>query len=304
MSYSKQTLVAEIRRLLNDNPSQDTCTEAMTTTETDLDVADGTQYAAGGIVEFQDDGEQCLIQSIASNTLTVVRNYGFSVGTTAGTGTTHSINTAILRDPIFPYKHVTDAVSASIAGLWPYVYKEVTDAITPTPGTRWYNVSTASIAMLELSSAIQATTDVQPVPFYYGTNRGAYPIELRFNIPTAVAANGMAYYIPFHKNLTNAIQISGIGKVTDTETVAGTYDDFSAGVQADCISYYTVSRLIASTDISRTTQEDIGMGDKTVASGSRTRIASYWQDRALQERNKWKMELDVTLPRIKKWGHF
>ena len=304
MSYAKATLVANIRRILNDTPSQDICVEAMDTTEAGLDVADGTLYAAGGIVEFQDDGEQCLITSITGNTLTVVRNYNFSVTTTAGTGTSHAINAAILREPTFPYRHITDAVTASVAGLWPYVYKEVADSISLTTNTKWYNVTTASIAIRELSSAIQATTDSQPRPFYYGVARAAYPIELRFNIPTAIAANGAAYYIPYHKNLTNAVIIAGLGKVTTTETTPGTYDDFSAGAEVDCIAYYTVARLVGATDISRSTAEDIPMGDKTVASGGRTRIASYWEDKALAERNKWKMELDITLPRMKKWGHF
>lgn len=303
MSYSRQTLVADIRRILNDNPSQDTCTEAMDTTETALDVADGTLYAAGGVVEFQDDGEQCLIQSVSGNTLTVVRNYNFSVGTTAGTGTSHSINTAILRDPTFPYKHITDAISAAINGLWPYVYKEITDSFTPTPGTKWYNVSTASIAMLELSSAVQVTTSTVPEPYYYGTNRKTDLIELRFNVPTAIAANGMAYYITGANNQTNAINISGIGAITDT-VATGNYSDFSAGMEADCIKYYAVDRLIGSTDISRTTAEDISMGDKTVPAGSRSRLASVWERRALIERNKWAMQLEITLPRMKKWGHF
>jgi hypothetical protein len=303
MSYAKATLVADIRRILNDAPAIDYAAEAMDTTETGLDVADGTLYSPGQIVEFQDDGEQCLIQSISGNTLTVVRNYNISVTTTPATGTSHANATRLLIDPVFPYRYISDAISASIAGLWPYVYKEVADSITPD-GSHWYNVSTASLAIRELSSAIQATTSTPSRPFYYGVNRGAYPIELRFNIPTSIAANGAAYYIPYAQNLTNAIVIAGIGKLADTQTTPGTYDDFSAGVEADCIKYYAVARLVASTDISRTTQEDITMGDQTVKSSDRTRIAGYWEQKALEERNKWKMELDITLPRMKKWGHY
>lgn len=290
---STGSLISQIRRILNDNPRIDTCLEAMDSSETGLDVGDGTLYSEGVVVEFQDNGEQCLIKSVSSNTLTVIRGYK---GTTAST---HDNNTTICVDPVFQYIQVAQAISASINGLYPYVYKELNDTITPVSGTKWYD--SAAPTMLEISSATQITADGTDV-FYYGVDRGAYPLDILHNVPTAIAASGVGYRVPFLRNTVNDININGIAPLTDT-TSSGTYVDFSEGVQTDCIIYYAVARLIGATDISRTTQEDIGMSDESVKPGSRTQLSAYWDNKARQERNKWQMELEITLPRRKKWGH-
>ena len=378
MSFSQATLITRIRRILNDDPYLDTCQEVMDTTETGLDVTDGTQYAAGTTIEFQDDGELCYVKSVASNTLTVVRNYGYSVTTTAGTGTGHNQYVQIARRPLFQYTQITDAISGAINGLWPYVYKSTLDSVTPVAGTKWYNVTSPAAITLstiatgatavattasahglgvgeaitiagtntaayhaswvvsavssptvfsfyvgtalgnatggtvtsisgsvpkEISSAVQATTATTPVPFYYGINRGAYPIDLVNNVPTSIAASGRAYHIPFLNNTTNQILVNGIAPVTPTVT-SGAYADLSDGLQTDCVSYYAVARLVASTDISRTTQEDITMGDESVTSGKRTSISAFWDQKGRMERNKWEQELKIILPRMQKWGHF
>mgnify|MGYP000154892807 CR=1 FL=1 len=66
-------------------------------------VADTTKYAIGNIVEFQDDGEQCLVTALASaTTLTVIRNFNYSVTSTAGTGTSHSLSTATAAHALHP----------------------------------------------------------------------------------------------------------------------------------------------------------------------------------------------------------
>lgn len=372
MSYSQSQLISDIRRILNDNPFLDPVAEDMDASETGLDVADGTLYSVGGTIEFQDtSGEQCLITSIATDTLTVSRGYN---GTTAAT---HTNGTSMALNPLVQYIQITDAVTASIRGLWPYVYQEVNDTVTPVTGTKWYamtaattatisgitNATTAVVtttaahglsvgdrvvisgvtptayngtwvvtavtsttfsiypgaqlgawssggtvtrynnaAMLEISSATQQT-DVTANPiFFYGINRNAYPIDIVFNLPAAVVSTGTGYLIPYLRNTDYDININGIGPLTPT-TSGGSYTDFSAGTESDCITYYAVSRLVASLDLSRTTQEDITMGDQTVTPTTRTKLAGYWSDMALAERRKWEMQLGITLPRRKKWGH-
>jgi len=297
MALAKATVVRRIRRILNDNPFQDTCTEAMDTTETGLDVADTTKYDVGAVVEFQDDGEQCLITVLASaTTLTVIRNYN---GAAPGTGTTHAISGAILRDPVFSYNQIEEAVDATLRGLWPHVYKAVTMSITPVAGTSWYEIDepTADNAteMLELSSITQVDSNTPTGYRYYGERRGMFPAYLHMDVPTTIAGSGVALYIPTLAN-TNTITVKGIGKLTATLATTN-YADISDGVEADTVVYYAVSRLVAATDISRSTQEDISLSDQTVVSGRRTSLAAYWQREAQKSRYTWERELARTLPR-------
>src|SRR3990172_21840 len=106
MAFAKATLIQRIRTRLNDNPFQTACTEAMDASETDLDVAATSKFDVGDIVEFQDDGEQCLVTALAdTDTLTVIRGFN---GTTA---TTHSSGVLTAKNPVFAYKQIEDAIA-------------------------------------------------------------------------------------------------------------------------------------------------------------------------------------------------
>lgn len=299
MAFSRATLINRIRRLLNDNPYMDICTEAMDTTETGLDVGDTTKYDIGATVEFQDDGEQCLVTALASaTTLTVIRGYNSA---TPGTGSAHSISAMIARDPVFQYTQIQEAVESVLRSFWPYVYKEVNLTLTPnTDGNRWYNVTNGDTTgeIMELSSVVQevgsgATSRI----FRYGERGDTYPVNIYNNLPTNKVASGQGIFIPYVRDASNSIFVNGIGRITAAYS-APNYSDISEGIQVDCVIYYAVARLIAGADISRTTQEDISMGDQTVVPGRRTEIAAYWEAKALALRNQWKMELDIRLPRM------
>ena len=293
MAFAKSTLISRIRKSLNDNPFVDVCTEAMDTTETDLSVADTTKYDVGSIVEFQDDGERCLVTALASATvLTVIRNFD---GATPGTGTSHSISAQILRDPVFPYNTIVEEIENSLRGLWPHVYKLKAYSITPVAGTTWYelddggDVSTA----MEISSVVQS---VNSKPFWYGARRDAYPVQIYHNVPTSIAASGVAINILYLRSTAANITVNTIAKITATLS-GSNYTDISEGVPANTVRYFAVAGCIANTDISRMTQEDITMSDESVRPMSRTQLASFWEAKAIRERRKWEHELRVTLPR-------
>lgn len=297
MAYAKATLVREIKAILNDNPFVTACTTSPNTTVTTMDVASTTKFDVGDIIEFQDDGERCLVTALTdADTLTVIRNFDGSNGSAVGTGTAHTAGVLIAKNPIFPFLSIVDTISESIYELWPYVYKKVEASITPVAGTKWYEVdeaATNSTEILELSSVVQ---DVDSKPFWYGTRRTSYPVRLHFEVPTTVAASGVALEIPFLRSTTNAIKVKGIGRITPTLATAN-YADFSAGVGANTIKYFTVATMLERTGISRATQDDITMTDESVRPGMRENIADYWRRKAVRERNIWKMELDRTLPR-------
>ena len=300
MALAKATVVRRIRRILNDNPWVDICTEAMDTTETDLSVADTTKWDVGAVLEFSDDGERCLVTALASATvLTVIRNYD---GASPGTGTSHSINAQVYRDPLFPYDAINDAIDASIhANLWPHVYKLVSATITPVSGTQWYEIDEAasnSTEMLGLSQVAQLDLGSPTGMYLYGERRSEYPVKLHRGVPTSLAGSGVAIYIPRLRNATNSITVRGIGRVTNTLSSTD-YADLTDGVQAEAVIYFAVARLVAATDIARTTQEDINMTDETVVSGRRTSVGAYWFEKAVQARRAWEQDLAISLPR--KW---
>lgn len=307
MTYTQQNSVKNIRAILHDNPWHDISAEVMDTTEVGLDVTDGTKWSAGDIVEFQDDGEQCLVQSISSNTLTIIRNYLFSVGATAGTGTTHVTSGDIVKNPTFTYSEIKQAISFVIDDLWPYVYKKTTFSLTPqTTGNNWYELDEGSnvCTALELSSVWQeigTTGAATSYYFQYGARGKSYPIQMHLNVPTAKAGSGVAVYIPYLRDTTNAILVNAISPITDTLS-GTTYQDFSAGVEANAIHGLAIARLIATTDVDRTTQQDVNMSNQSSPPGSRTRVASYWEAEGKASRRKWEMKLRTTLPRLSENG--
>ena len=295
MSMVKSTLVSRVRRLLNEDPWHDICTEVMDNSETGLDIADTTKWSVGDYVEFQDNGEQCLVTALPSaTTLTVVRGVN---GTTAAT---HAINGDIVKTPTFQYIQVTQAITSVVYDLWPHVYKKVAATLTPsTTSGGYYSVAAE---MVDLSSVVQMSTSDIEFPQFYGERRSLYPIELVQGLPSGfpgVATTGKAVHIPYLYNGTKTILVNGIGKLTDTETAPGTYDDFSAGVESDTVAYFTVEELVASSDVSRSTGTDTTMNDQSVTPGRRSDIALVvWHKKGLRARGRWEEDLRQTLPRL------
>lgn len=303
MAFAKASLVAKVRTILNDNPFLDACTEAMDTTETGLDVADTTIWSVGDVVEFQDDGELCLVTALASATsLTVQRNYLLSVTATAGTGTSHSSGALIAKSPAVRYSGIVEHISGTLNSLWPYVYREINQTLTPDSTKTYYEMdegTTNATSMIELSSVTQLYGSSDSKVFYYGVNGAAYPAYLVFNLPTGLVASGVGLYLPYFKHPTNSIYVNAIGKIDDT-VATSSYSYINAGVQADCVAYLAAARLILSTDAFRTIQEDVTMGDQAITPGARTRLSAYYEAKGLEYRRLWEEELRLTLPRMRK----
>ena len=300
MAFSQATMVARIRHILNDNAFYEgglTVAGAGTTT---LAVADGTLYDKGAVLEWQDNGEQVLVTNVSSNNLTIVRGYR----DTAALSQAHS-SQAILKDPVFSFVQVTDAVTATMNGLYPYVYRLVSFTLAPlTNGNKYYELTSASgnNAVIELSQVSQeAGTGNSSVVFFYGDRPGAYPVTLLRDLPTSKVTSGVALWIPFLRDVTNNIAVLGIAEIDDT--VSGSnYSYISDGVEVNCIIYGAVSRLVSENDISRATQDDTTMYDASVKPFNRTQLAMYWDNRSLTERHKWEAKLRARTPRLKKWN--
>jgi hypothetical protein len=299
MAFAQATLVKRIRARLGEVEWHDICTEAMDATEVGLDVADTTKWSIGEVVEFQDDGELCLVTAIpGGTTLTVIRNYQLSVTATPGTGTTHSINADIVKDPHFRYSAIIQAIDATIGDLWPHVGAAEVTTITPVAGVRYYSVA----AVIEaLSSAEQHAVGSIAKAQFYGGKRSAYPIELvrgiGDNFPTT-EDTGKAVWIPRLYNTTNTIKVIGVRPVTNAIS-GGNYTDLTDGVQVECVMYLTISELLAATDVPRLTSEDTSMHDASVTPGRRSFVADdIWHRRGVQARARWRRDLRTSLPRL------
>ena len=297
MSYSKPTLIREIRTVLGDFPFVTACTTSPNTTITTFDVASTTKFDVGDILEFQDDGERVLVTALTdADTLTVIRNFDGSNGSAVGTGSAHTAGVLVAKNPRYPYLSIVDSISDVIYALWPYVYKAVTATITPVAGTKWYEIdenSTNSTEMMELSSVVQ---DVNSKPFWYGTRRTSYPVRLHFGVPTTIAGSGVAIEIPFLRSTTNTISVKGIGRITPTLSSTN-YADLSAGVQIECVKFFTVAHMIEKLGILRVASDDITMTDESVRPITRETVAQYWHKRGVEARHRWEAELRLTLPR-------
>jgi hypothetical protein len=299
MAFSQATLVNRVRRRLGDDPFLDTCTEAMDATETDLSVADTTKYSVGSVVEFLDDGEQCLITALFSATvLTVQRNHNLSVTATAGTGTTHAINTLIATDPPHKFQNVAEAIDEVIQSLWPHVYTSVEATITPSASNPYYSVAAT---FEDLSSAMQRDTSTVSRPRYYGGRRNPFSIELLEQLPDNfpdTEDTGKALYIPHLYNATKTIHVVGIRRLTDTLT-GGNYDDLTDGLEVDCVMNFAVEELLEISDAQRTAGEDVSMNDQSVVPGRRSAVAdSIWRRKALRQRHQWQEDLRRNLPHM------
>lgn len=302
MAYSKDRLIRRVRGVLEDNPFVDVCTEAMDTTENGLDVADTTKYDVGDLVEFQDDGEVCLVTALASaTTLTVVRNYNPQDGSTQGTGTSHSINATIAKNPVFQRRAVEEAIEAAIYDLWPFVYKPVTVTLTVTSTSGpWYELddtgSGDATEIVDLSSVVQAVTDSNGVTHYkeYGLRHDAHRVAMVENLG---AGSGKFLHIPQHWGRLTNIRVNGIGKITPTLATTN-YADLSAGIGVECVEAYAIARLVAETGIYRVTQEDIAMSDENVRPMIREQVAEYWERKARIKRDLWRIQLERTYPRM------
>ena len=292
MSVAQSDVVNDVRQIVQDKPWVDVCTEAMDATETGLDVADGTRWEEGAIVEFEDaGGEQCLVRSVSSNTLTVVRGWNNT------TATTHSINATIVRDPIIPYINITGTVSRVIKTLWPYVYKVKDVTLTPIAGKKWYDASDSGKGMALVRAWQIIDNDIADYPFFYGQRNGAYPIRFVTGLTavTDLSAAGNMIFVPHFRRTDGSLYVTLAEEITDTVTTSN-YVDLDDNALRDCVVYGVVAKLIAAYDIPRVTQEDNTMGDETVRPGERTQLGAYWDQEFRKARDSINAHLRRTQP--------
>lgn len=296
MAYSQATLIQEVRDLLGESPwyvaLSTTISSSATTT---VVVPDGTEWAAGDILEFQDDGEQCYVRSIATNDLTVYRGFN---GTTASSS--HTSGGLLIKNPVFTYKRVKDEIERAITNTWPYAWKAVQDSITPATGTYWFDLASDAVDLVSVYQLFGSSSNMVGT---YGTAGSKKSVMLMRNLPAALVASGIGLRFPggFYDS-SNSVYVYYRAKLTTT-TSNGSYSDLADGLLADHIAHAAAARLLATEDSPRVSDNDVTMGDATVQPGLRAQVASVVLERKATElRNQYYDELMRTIPPMKKWG--
>lgn len=152
--------------VLNERPLAHTINGAIDSSTTSIVVHDGTNFAAGDIIEFMADGEQCYITTVATNTLTVIRGWG---GTTKAS---QADDETILKNPRFTYKQIEDAVTAVLHELVTHgIHSWGTGSITLVSGQLYYNLTATDIleypGVVAVYYADTTTSEIKPLPFKY-----------------------------------------------------------------------------------------------------------------------------------------
>lgn len=298
MAYSKATLVQEIRDLLGESPwYAAVITNAVANdSDTTIDVTDGTEWAVGDILEFQDDGEQCYVRSINSNELTVYREFNG----TSMTSSSHAVGEKVIKNPVFTYKRIVDEIERAITNTWPYVWKSVQDSITPVSGQYWYDLAAEAIDLIKVYQLFGSSSNMVGT---YGTFGSKRSVMFMRDLPAALVASGVGLRFPggFYDS-ANTVYVYYRAKLTTT-VATGSYSDLNDGLLADHIAYAAAARLLASKEGPRTSDNDVTMGDATVTPGLRAQVASVvYERRAIELRNQYYDELMRTVPPMKKWG--
>lgn len=154
--------------VLNERPFAHLINGAINDTVTAVVVDDETNFAAGDIIEFLANGEQCYVQVVTtvSHTLTVIRGWN---GTTKAS---QGDNVVILKNPRFTYKQIDDAITATmheLATLGVYIWG--TGDITLVANQYWYDLTKTDIieypGVVALYYVEATTLDPVPLPFQY-----------------------------------------------------------------------------------------------------------------------------------------
>ncbi len=120
MSTSLQTLFDGVRDMMRDTPDYDVLTAALSSSTTNVTVADTTMYAKRWPIEV--DTETMMIRSITNSvTLSVTR--GWRGSTTAS----HASSAAVLVQPNFYAAEIVRAINNAIQSMYPFIYKPVVD---------------------------------------------------------------------------------------------------------------------------------------------------------------------------------
>lgn len=270
MAVSISDLITRVRSSLNERPFVSTAT---LTSAGDLiaTVTDGGDWEEGAIMEFQDNGEQCLVQSVSGNDVTVVRSWN---GTTAQTHT----SITVFRDPEFTYKSISDALTSSVNDLWPHAYKVVSDSIVPNPGvTVWYPLANDALGLIRVLQEYGTSGEKLGI---FGGGRGERQVVFETGLPASFTTNSVALRFPDGFYGTANLVVDYAAAITGTSDIE---DDGELNV-ATAVVYGALARLLADKEVGRVSLAEDSEAARSIRVGGRLSAASYYERACQREK--------------------
>lgn len=292
MTISQSTMVRRVRDILGEDVRWQTLATVSDGTDTTAVVTDGTDWNEGAILEWQEDGDQAYVQSVSSNTLTVIRSVN---GTT---GAAHSA-TAATKDPIYPYIKVTDAIDACVQTVWPWAWKTVETSFSTDTSTIYYELGNN---VIDLVRAFQEDGSAVPVARFFGAKGSGKPIALGRNLNslTGVTTDAVAYFPNSTYDDTNTVYVQYRALITDA-TSGGSYSDFSEDGLSEALCWGAASRLVKTQAAARL-RNDTRQWNSTVDVEQISQTADFFYAEYKRLLNDYHDNLMRTNPPMKTWS--
>lgn len=261
------TLIPRVRQKIDERVFSTVGTAASSSST--ITVTDGTDWDEGAVGEFQDNGEQFLVQSIAANVLTAKRGWN---GTTAAA---HS-SIEVWRDPKFTYVNVEDAIEIAVKRLWPYAWKAVNDTVTPAPTTTvWYGINSLALGLIQAVQEYGANGE--KLGFFGEPRQSSKRIQFEKNLNQTFVTDGTGVRFPDgFFSTTNNVLIKYAAAITGSTSDIN--DDGELPV-ADAVILGALAELLPNEEVDRVSHgEDVEQG-RSIRPGARLQTGGYYEQR-------------------------
>lgn len=254
MATAASTLVARTRRYVRDYPDNDALSLSLTSATTSLTVASSGIYAAGMIVEVEQ--ENLYVASLASASVLLVRR-----GVRGSTAASHAASSAVLIKPAFFATEILDALNVAQFDAYPIFYKPVLDTSLSLVGTGVaYEFTVPNMA----GTYNGATIPIQYVSRVDIQNTGdpAWRETRRWEI-----LRGTTPKLKFHEPLlaSASLRVHGYGPFPDLTAVTDAVDVLLPGRLERILHLGAASELLASGEAGRVRQDTGARDDRESA---------------------------------------
>ena len=270
MSVTVDSVVARVRRLIDEEPLEDYLSGACTVTgvqgqldSSGISVLTPSLWAVGDIIEFRDSSyEQTKIHPSWNGSTTGVPAIR---GHNDTTPTTHATGTTIYKNPRIAGQDIADAINNTLTLMWPQAWAVSTLTISGTvlqQGQQIYDLSSGATGVSgvtgtytgDLNSVTQdATTTSGAYRLYqYGYPGETKPVGMKANLPSTISSSGFGLYLPNVYSTTVPVVVNYCRYLTNA--------DIQDGLMADTIAFGAAARVLAMRQIVRSGQ-DVRQGE-------------------------------------------
>lgn len=236
-AVSLATLVTRVQQHLMDNPQSDTCTLSNAST-TVMVVGDYTKYGAGDLVQISEwsstNNELVRVEATPTTNTSVTVTRGV-YGSTAATA---SAGTVTFVAPNYPKVQIERAVTEVVDELWPWSYQLKATTITPVSGTAFYTAPDDFVSFVD-RGIVQKTTSANTSFVQYNETDTHRPVSI-VDVPESQDAHNRQFWIPNINNTTNDIYMI----YAAYHAVSGTTTSITDGIQAGCVTYGAIAKLL------------------------------------------------------------